>query len=101
MMNFKKIQKCYNRRQNKTKQKMPSCYGLQKIRGNLLKKRKGLLPSKLPLVAGVVCDLGSVLLAGWSLSSGPDRIIASNYMVDYQLLVSMGEHVCMCAFAAH
>lgn len=37
----------------------------------------------------VGCDSGSVLLAGWSLSSGPDRIIASNYMVDYQLLVSV------------
>lgn len=77
---------------------MPSFYCLEKIGGNLLKEEKGLLPpSKLPLVAGVACDLGSVLLAGWSLSSGPDRIIASNYMVDYQLLVSMGEHVCMCA----
>lgn len=71
---------------------MPSFYCLEK-------KRKGLLlpPLKLPLVVRVACDLDSVLPAGWSLSSGPDRIIASNYMVDYQLLVSMGEHVCMCA----
>lgn len=42
-----------------------------------------------PPHAAVGSDLGSVLLAGWSLSAGPDRIIASNYMVDYQLLVSV------------
>lgn len=80
------------------KKKLLQSYRLEKIRGNLLRKRRGILPPpKVPPVAGVGCDLGSVLLAGWSLSSGPDRIIASNYMVDYQLLVSLGEHVCMCA----
>lgn len=77
---------------------MPYSYCLEEIGGSLLKKKWGIPPPpQLPPVAGVGCDLGSVLLAGWSLSSGPDRIIASNYMVDYQLLVSMGEHVCMCA----
>lgn len=77
---------------------MPYSYHLEKTGGNLLKKRRGVLPPPTLLpAAGVGRDLGSVLLAGWSLSSGPDRIIASNYMVDYQLLVSTGEHVCVCA----
>jgi hypothetical protein len=73
-------------------------YYLETIRGQPLKKGRSLPPpEKLPPLVRVDCGLGCVLQAGWSLSSGPGRIIAFNYMVDYQLLVSMGEHVCVCA----
>lgn len=46
-------------------------------------------PREAATLCWVGCDLGSVSLAGWSLFSGPDRIIASNHMADYQLLVSV------------